>query len=314
MRFLVLFFFSILMFSCYEDSEFFIPHDEEGPLESLKSLIPSTSDILQIDNGEDHVIVTDYNVQLLVESGTFLSKAEASDISYQLHLIEMKNYADFMLHNNDHYTGDKIYSPFYSIYVDASLNSNSLDLQTGEKLVVRVPSQEPVEELVLGRGMVNQNKLVFDYNIDGLVDAFTYTGWTITSPDGKETIEYGYEFELGKPGWYSLASPVNNTRGDFEFCISVPDQFDKSNTLVYLLSSDFNFITRMNSDDYNPSFCSSELMLHEGGGVKLITISKIEDQYYFSENQVIITDNGLDISINPSLIKESELKQRILSL
>ncbi|MBT8230453.1 MAG: hypothetical protein KJO50_09345, partial [Bacteroidia bacterium] len=97
-------------------------------------------------------------------------------------------------------------------------------------------------------------------------------------------------------------------------CISVPDQFDKSNTLVYLLSSDFNFITRMNSDDYNPSFCSSELMLHEGGGVKLITISKIEDQYYFSENQVIITDNGLDISINPSLIKESELKQRILSL
>lgn len=314
MRNLVFIFILSLLASCYEDSELFIPHEEEGPLESLKSLIPSTSQIQTLNNDTDHLIVTDYDAQIIVDAGTFLAKAESPNVSYDLHLIEMKNYADYILHNNDHYTGDIMYSPFYSIYVDASLNSNSLDMQAGQELTIRVPTQEPLSAIVLGRGMVDQNLLTFDYYIEELINELEFTSWKKVTAGGAEITVYGYEFTVNKPGWYSLASAIMDTKGDFEFCISVPDQFDKSNTLVYLLSSDFNFLTRMTSNDYNPSFCSNELVLLEGGEIKLITISQIDDDYYFSENQIVISDTGLEISINPSLINQTELKQRIIAL
>ena len=311
MRNLVYIFLLSLLSSCYEDSELFIPHGEEGPLEALKTLIPSTSQILTLNNDSDHLVVTDYDAQILVKAGTFLAKSEAS---YELELIEMQNYADFILHNNDHFTGETIFSPFYSIYIGANLNSNNLDLQTDKELIIRVPSQEPLDQIVLGRGSLDQNLLSFDYHIDELSNKIEYKSWTKMTMGGIEITEWGYEFTVNKPGWYSLASTIMDTKGDFEFCISVPDQFDKSNTLVYLLSSDFNFLTRMTSNDYNPSFCSNELKLLDGGAIKLITISEIDGNYYYSENQIVITGTGLEIAINPSLINQSDLKQKILTL
>ncbi len=260
------------------------------------------------------VVKTNYGAQIDFLPGTFVSKSENQAIEFDLNIIELKSYADHILQNADHYNQLITYNHIQAIYFDARLNNNSLDILSSKNVILRFPSEQLYDKLVLGRGSIENGSLLWDFGIEELTNTAVYTNWTEVSDSGESISVSGYEIEITKPGWYAIANLIPEFYIEYSICIELPSSYSELNTISYLVLNNYNYLTKLNfvSDS---EFCSEKIRLPEDSIGKIISISELESgEFYYSENVISPQSMNFIIEIDPSLISKDELKNRLLNL
>lgn len=305
------------MQSCIKDKdEVFIPTHTDYPTNSLKTLIPSKSMHLKLSNSQSHKLKTDFNSYIEIDRGAFLSETEG-EIQYELNVIELKNYVDFILQNVDHESSIGITNTIYSFYIAAEQDGNQLSFQEGKTMRVRFPIEnEAPGDLALGFGKTIDNSLVWDYfssNINSRVD---YIAWESIQEDGSMKTEYGYEIIINSPGWYSLVSKENNQGFTSSLCVNFEPDFNGDNTAVYLMMNDKRYITKLKMiNDNSSTFCLNNLPPTDTHPYTIVSISKSEnEEYYYQEKDFEMGSEALNLTFNPSQIDLYDITKELEAL
>jgi len=298
------------MQSCIRDKdEVFIPTHSDYPTNSLKSLIPSKSMDLRLSNAESHKLTTEFNSYIEIDKDAFISDSEGAT-EYDLKVIELKNYVDYILQNVDNESSIGITNTIYSFYVSAEKDGVELGFQEGKTIRVRFPYDTVNDNLALGYGKAENNSLVWEYfssNIDSRVD---YIAWETIDATGNMKTEYGYEIIINNAGWYSLVEKESFSNNSSTLCVSFDPEFNGDNTATYLLMNDKKYITKLKMiNDNSSTFCLNNLPKTHEEPYTIISLSKTESgDYFYHEEDIEIDNESLELNFSPLPLNISEIK------
>jgi len=309
MRKLILGFSLIFLFaSCVDNQELFIPDMESGPDAYIKEILTSESIHRTLNTGQNHELVSDSDTRILLPDN-ILNPEEAEE--YTLQFIEVKDYSDYILHGIDHEAKDGAVHAIYSFYIALEEDDKIQALNNKEFIELRIPHEQLMENVLLGKGDYESGKLIWYYNNSQLNSNVSFTEWEVEDLNGNSRVEYGFSVRVSNAGWYSLVN-ISNSNFDYNsVCLQFDPVYDASNTVVYLLS-DFNTFASRLDFDASGAMCSEYLPFEQSGAYKLISISEIEGQLYFYKG-LVDTNSGV-ISVNPQKISASDLKEEISAL
>ncbi len=305
-----------LLQSCIKDKdEIFIPTHADYPTNSLKSLIPSKSLDVKLSNNESHKLTTKFNSYIEVDKGAFDSESEG-DIQYDLKVIELRKYVDYILQNVDHESSIGITNTIYSFYVSAEKDGNQLGFEEGKTIRVRFPHDKLTGELALGYGQAFDNSLRWEYFTSNINSQVEHIAWEAIDENGIMHIEYGYEIIINNSGWYSLVTKESLSSSSSSLCLSYSPEFNGDNTAAYLLMNDRKYITKLKMiNDNSSTFCLNNLPATDQVPYTIISISKsVDGHYYYFEQELELGAEALEINVEPHQVNLSEIQFELETL
>ena len=147
--------------SCVQEKDLFILTYADYPTNSLKSMIPSKSMDVRLNNNESYKLSPPFSSYVEVDKGAFIPKIEESS-NYDLKIIELRDYVDYILQNVDHESNIGITNTIFSFYVSAEQDGSQLDFEEGKTMRIRFPHTVVPGELALGYGDVSGNSLKWE--------------------------------------------------------------------------------------------------------------------------------------------------------
>ena len=308
----------ILIFSfssCVKEKDLFIPTYADYPTNSLKYMIPSKSMDVRLDNNESYKLSTPFNSYIEIDEGAFVPKVEASS-DYNLKVIELRDYVDYILQNVDHESNIGITNTIFSFYVSAEQEGSQLDFEEGKTVRIRFPHENVQGELALGSGDIDGNSLRWDYFSSNVNSRVSYIAWETIREDGSMITEYGYEVIIDSPGWYSLVTKESVPNNTSSICLEFSKEYNIDNTAVYILMNDRNYISKLKMiNDNSSTFCLGNLPQTTTVPYTVVSISKTDDNsYHYFETEVEIKEGANEIIVDPVPFNFKELKQALQKL
>lgn len=307
--------FCFTLFSCVDNKDVFIPNLSEHPIVSLKKQIPSKSTSIEVDVKETNRFVTRFDTYIEMDRNAFVN-SEGSTL-FDVKIIEMDEYVDFIMENVEHETNIGIINSLRSIYITAELDGQSVSISEGRKIKIRFPSERINSPLALGYGRFEEGKLKWDYfqsNIDSRVE---YIGWETQAGDGTMITEYGYEIVVDRLGWYSLVSKEEVFNGTGQVCVKYPEETDMQKTATYLMLEDKNYLTHFPLSDANKNFmlCKGNIPLSNNFSYSVISVTqKSENVYLYFEKKLDIDLESQVVEIEPQELDSYEMRKILESL
>ncbi len=293
----------VLLVSCVEDSDIFIPTETSGPISELKFLIPSQSMLANLKADNPHVLSTDNNAIVTVPSNVLYGYTGEE---YTINFIEMNSFQDFFLHNVDHFSERGAISSIYSFYVSIEAEAFINKLDTDKFIEVKFPYEKLSDEILVGIGDFESGNLSWQYDDVDLNNRLNYGTWEVNASDGSLKTENGYSVKVNKSGWYNVVSvPVDNYIYD-DICLKYESNFSLENTSSYLISSDNNYVTtvRTNNSESN-SICSFNIPFLSQTTYTIVVISTLDERFYFYKGIASVGDSVHNIILEQ--INQSEL-------
>lgn len=303
------------LISCVKERDQFIPNNEDYPTNALKSLIPSKSLQVNLKHNESYELTTANNSYLEIDNGVFAASLE-NNSSYDLKVIELTSYVDYILQNVDHESNIGITNTLYSFYISAEQDGNPLDVQEGKSMKIRFTSENMGSNLALGYGQLKDNILKWDYYSSNLNSRVSYIAWETIDENGQMKTEYGYEIIVNSQGWYSLVTKEGVSNAGSSICLNYNPIYTNENTASYLLMNDKNYISKLKMiNDNSSSFCLWDLPATDEDPYTIISISKTEDgQYHYFKTDVEMDGSADEINVFPSELNFDELRTELEKL
>lgn len=298
----------VMMISCVDDKEIFIPNELSGPASYIKELVPSQSLYRDLDPQRPQQVLTDYNTRLIL-SENMVEVNPGED--YSLSFIELSNYRDYVLHNVEHSSDQGAIHVIYSFYIAIEKDHEVQPFREGAYIDVRIPHEEIMEPLLVGKGDFESGRLNWFYNNNSLNKGLQYVEWLESDGNENDRTESGYQVRVNSPGWYSLVIRKENNYNFHNICLQFDPLFNRENTLVYLLSDSNLYVSQVILNEQGFS-CSEDLPFLNDETYKLVSISEIDNQLYFYKGTVDKTSGS--ISVNPQIINAADLKLELNSL
>jgi len=304
----------LICLSCSENSERFIPLDKTEVENKLQRLIPSQSKIVEVNNNKQNLIQSAYDVQIDIMPNTFFSGSENSDIDFRLNMIEMKDFSEFISQGITNRSNDNSTELQYCLYIDAEANGESISLQEGNSLTVRIPSELASNNLVIGRGYARDGEIEWDYSNTSISESMKLVSWEVENDDSSLTQFSGYEFDIPTMGWYSIATTSTQVVTYQDVCVETFEGFNSDNSLIFLIDEDESFLNKLNDTESGNLLCSFNIPL-SSDQIQILGISYANDSFYSTVQSVDVADiTQDDIQLNePSPISDEELKMLLES-
>jgi len=315
-NFLYIFTLVFVLQSCVEEkNEVFIPTHSDFPTNSLKTIIPSKSLDVTLSNNESQKLTTDFNSYIEIDNGAFISQSEG-EIQYDLKVIELRNYIDYILQNVDHQSSIGITNTIYSFYISAEKDGEQLGFQEGKTMRIRFPHDKINGDLAIGFGQASNNSLKWDYFSSNINSRVEYIAWEVINDDGSMRTEYGYEMIVNRSGWYSLVTKENLPINSNSLCMNFDSDFNGENTAVYLLMNDKNYITQLKMiNDNSSTFCLNNLPETLDSPYTIISITKLNNSdYFYHEQEIEFGSESIDINVEPHRLNLSEIEKALETL
>lgn len=309
----LLLFLCLILFSCSDNIDEFVPNDVSVVYSELQQIVPSSSSSFDLNNNVDSKINTTKDLEIEIPTNTFKSQSETNDIPFQLDVIEIDSYVGFITNNITHLSDDGIRDVIFSLYISAKDNEDTnLELREDKDITIRIPSERYTGMMEIGTGFVSENSIAWDYSSSTTID---YTQWIKVNEDNSTDIISGYEFKVKETGWYTL-SVINDVPFELiDICMTIEEsKLNESNTLVYTLLDSYQYLLQAQSIS-SENYCNYNLPV-TGNTLKIISISYLEDedQFYYDSKTIETQDlNGM-IELDPSEIDEESLLSKLYSL
>ncbi len=210
--------------------------------------------------------------------------------NFTIELIEAQHKRDMLLLNKPTVTTDgQLLVSGGIVYVNATQNGQQLSINDSNPVQASIPSND---------------YLAMDYFVGG-DDANGDFGWDLSVDDTviTNTIEdstgqggvYIFDFQIDSMGWincdyfYSSGDPLTDVEVD------LPEEYNGSNTMVFVYYTDINAMAFMNDSDEDGIFDLGYYETPIGMDVSFIVVSEIDGSYYYAIVSATITDNHLEI-------------------
>lgn len=315
MQKLYILFLFVALISCSSDVDQFIPNDISLLHSELRLLSNTKSSSFNLNNNSESVAHSVNNVEVVIPANIFFSHGELNNKPFQLDLIELNSYSDYITSRIPHITeSDGIHNVLYSLYINAKNDiSDDLNIIGDNTIKIRIPSKRKSGILQIAQGVVKGDLISWDFNNPN--SNIRFTEWQVTNIEGINITESGYEFEVNKTGWYSLSVIESTPFIVQDLCIEIGDnKFNQDNTVVFLLSQESNYLLQaVNSNE--SSYCVLDTPLPDEA-FRIITISYLanEDKFYYGAQSMDVSQEMIIIDINPSEISRNELDKSLKNL
>ena len=120
--------------------------------------------------------------------------------------------------------------------------------------------------------------------------------WQQTLPQPPYTTLKGYEITSKKLSWINCDFFNDTTQPYTRLNVSLPLNFTNSNTAVYLVFKNKNIIARLRTNIPTKTYYFGRIPI--GSEVKLVSISKIGNEFYLGAKEITVQNANL-ISLNP---------------
>jgi hypothetical protein len=303
------------LISCASDVDQFIPNDISLLHSELRLLSDSKSSTYDLNNNTLAVINSTDHVEVSIPANTFFANGELNNKPFQLDLIELNSYSDYITSRIPHIIEtDGIRNILYSLYLNAkATDSNDLRIIGENTITIRVPSERKNGTLQIAQGVVKGD--IISWNFNNSNPNIRYTEWQVPNSEGVNETIGGYEFEVNNTGWYSLSVIEPTPFVIQDLCIEVGDnKFNPDNTVVYILSQKLNYLLQGVSNNAS-AYCIVDTPLPDEA-FRVITISYIsgEDKFYYGAQSMDISQDLSSIFITPSEISRNELDKSLKNL
>jgi hypothetical protein len=253
-------------------------------------------------------ITGDKGTVITFSSNTFTyANGQAVEGNFTIELIEAQHKRDMLLLNKQTVTtnGQLLVSGGV-VYINATTpNGQQLSINDSSPVQASIPSNDFI---------------VMDYFIGG-EDTNGDFGWelsddnTVTTNTNNVDSGFGgffiFDFEIDSMGWincdyfYSSGDPLTDVEVD------LPEEYNGSNTMVFVYYSDINAVANMNDSDEDGIFnLGYGYETPIGMDVSFIVVSEIDGSYYYAIVSATITDNHLE-TIDSSAINGSFTEEDI---
>ncbi len=136
---------------------------------------------------------------------------------------------------------------------------------------------------------------VTDDNFAWQVDNYSSQHLDFWFPQGSSP--RGYDVTLNKLGWISLTAVDNTPINNNKINVYLPVNFTNKNTLVYVVHNNSKNIARLDADFPSRTFSHTNITSNQN--VSLVTISKIDNQYYLGYKTVNYTTQQTIFKVDP---------------
>ena len=143
--------------------------------------------------------------------------------------------------------------------------------------------------------------------VPGENNAIYWAEWPNTTQTGIIT---GYEFLSSRLGWFSGIQRLSSTSYS-KLCISLPPQFDATNTRAFIVFEDRRSAVELLPDS-DGRFCLERTPL--GYPVRVFTLTKAGPAWWLSDRITETASDDALLKLTPEEITEQDLRNFILSL
>ncbi len=303
----------LFVVGCNRDSETFSPLNHNDVESVLRSVVPANSTDLVVSNKKVVSINTDLNAQIEIGPSTFFENSESNDIEYNIKVIELGSFSDYILQNATSDNNLGLVENIYGAFIHAEYDNQKIEIRQSKNIVLRIPSEMLPGKLRMGYGVSSDESGIFwNFNNGSEEDNINYTSWT----DAHNNKISGYEIKISKSGWVCLSRVVDQHVQSYnQLCANFDENFTTDNTQVYLLSKSHGFIqSGIFSSPENPH-CIDNIPFTDTD-LTLISITFIEDesQVYYSSQDINLTDTQESVSLSPVSISMENLQRELLAL
>lgn len=285
--------------------------EEEEPIVSfppqVEPIPPSKVDgfILQNlkNNTENFNVSPSTNYTTLTTSNSFKVKFGPNTFKYAngktivgdftIEIVDLLTKKEMMLVNRPTFTTDgELLVSGGVIYLNAHQNGQQLIINEDQPILVAIPSED-------GNPMKYFNGQLSGNGDFGWVESQVKTVTVVTSNDttfiGDGNSNINYNFTMDSFGWincdffYNSAAPLTGVN------VIVPEQYNGSNTSVFIYYSDINSIANMHDFNFDSDFdLGTGYSTPEGMDVSFIIISEIDGNFAYNISPSTITNNHIE--------------------
>jgi len=257
---------------------------------------PTFSSIFNATNGS--VVDVDNNVQLVLPSNSYLLNGNNyNKTTANFSIKELFKKGDFIRNLASSTNSSSIQETKGAFLLNLTSDSGfSLSLTKNSsynlRLIDSVLSQD-YKFFIGSSSAINEGGISWS-----LADSATGNFMQQTSTLVQGVTKNAYEITSNKLNWLSIAKPltyniyVNSS-------VVLPQNFTNKTTMVFAVFSDYNVVLQLMPDYASKTYLMKDIPL--GIGVKLISISFIDGQFYLGKQDIVVSKSA-QYSISPAII------------
>lgn len=192
-----------------------------------------------------------------------------------------------------------------AVKVTVTCNNQPLYLMAGRNLKIQIPADDPASDFMVYHGVEDQGDFAHWSND---MQAVYQAEWPIAGGG----IQEGFEILTRELGWVSAQKTLSPS--DKEFCIEMSGQFADENTLVFLAFKNERTVLTLPAvlDPGTRKYCLKGAPA--GHLVRMITVSKVGDQYYLGQEETETGQNGTRKTVIPNKVNADQIIAFLKSL
>lgn len=275
---------------------------------AIQRLTDSTSvykyaDTLLGTNGK--TIVFSDKLSLIFPANAFKNKAgniETGVITIRVLLMDEKS--AFIRSNKSSLNSDNLLESDIAFCIIATSNGQELTINPGSTYLIRIGNKENIvkqnmrvykgDESVIYTTQILVDPL-FNWNENTAAD-FQQSIFKQPGNSGSKEIER-YDITTNKLRWISIARPLSNIGTLGKLNVILPPNFTNKNTIVFATTDDYNSLIQLKPELSSRSFSSSNVPLQKK--IRIVTLSLLGSQFYYSELSIKALNNTPVVSIKP---------------
>jgi hypothetical protein len=305
MRLLLIIFLATAIVSCNKElPDEFVPYSSSLQADTTWKLnVPSSAAVNNLfDMFTDHVSIQGFyadtggtfsmNDSLKIEVPANALAKSGSPVTglVSVNISQYRTKGQMLAANISTFENGQVLETIGAFSVEFYKNSDPLTLISGKKYTLRAKQLS---------GSILQNLGTY-YKDQSITFQTAWTAATDGSlvysvPSGQG--DPGYLLQMANGGWLTGGKPVDVTGLEkIRLNVIMPVSFTNANTIAFALFKDHNAVVRLKPDVDSKSFYTEGIP--SGKQIKVITISKVGDQYYFGSAEAAAT-KGSVIKVTP---------------
>jgi hypothetical protein len=201
-------------------------------------------------------------------------------------------------------------------FIEVTYNEQPVKLKEGIPLRILVEDDTPVQRMELFYGGMDENGFNWEQadGDDNTWDGAQVNEWALQD-SSQNLFGFGYECWSDSLNWINvdIFQDVPEDQRT-SACISLPENFTNTNTVAFIVFTDFNGVVAMPGDSATMQFCEPYSLTPIGYNVTFIVISEQgEDCYFFGQASAVIQENHVEF-IDPQKMPLEDIIQILNAL
>ena len=226
---------------------------------------------------------------------------------FTIEIIEAISKKEMMMLNKPTFTNDgQLLVSGGIIYLNAMQGNQQLSINDANPVIVSIPTNEYVEMELFDGSFDENNDFGWDTSEDNVTIVIQDDSTNVPGGNGF----FSYNFSMDSIGWINCDYFYNSTDPLTGVNVILPDDFNGSNSIVFIYYTDINSVANMNDYDQDSNFdLGLGYSTPVGMDISFVVIAEIDSTFYYNiVSNVTLSENHIENIDNLIEVTEEELQ------